>query len=287
MRFDGFITDIAVESAENVGLLEACKVQELDFGITKRSLNVKTKEMAKAVGRSIGAYTTFDCDKTIYSDPRSAKAIEAYLAQTIKRTIGVKNRSNPTLVVGLGNGNIAADSLGERVFDKIEVSSKDITKSATKPPVCAISTSVLGKTGIETAKLITGVVKEISPSFVLLVDSLATSVPRRVGLSFQLTTAGIAPGSGIVGDKEKIDSDVLGVPLLSIGVPTLLALNTLTYNLFKDYLNNLKMQIDEYAFRSLLSDKAMSNMVVAPKDVDVCVENAANVIASAINSALK
>lgn len=287
MSGERFVTDIAVESAQNLGLSEACKVQELDFGITKRSLAIKTKEMSKRLGRSIGSYTTYDCDKTVYSDERAKRAIESYLAQTIKRTIGVGNRSKTILVACLGNGNVAADSLGDKVFDKIEVSSVEIAKQNDKPRVLAISTSVFGKTGIETAKLIVGVVKETRPSFVLLVDSLATSVPWRVGLSFQLTTAGIAPGSGVGGDKQKIDSDVLGVPVFAIGVPMLLSLNTLTYSLLKEYLDEKKIQVDEYAFRNLLADKNMSNMVVAPKDVDVLSQNAANIVSDAINSALK
>lgn len=277
---------MAVETAENLGLNEYCKSQELEFGIVKRSLKITTKELSDRLCRAVGDYTTFDCERSIYLSSRPAKAIETYLAQTIKRFIGAKSRTHPVLVACLGNGNIAADSLGKKVFDKLEVTSDKLQKPANKPPVCAISTSVLGKTGIQTSRFIKGVVKEIEPCFAVLIDSLATSVPKRVGVSFQLSTAGITPGSGVGGDKERIDSSVLGVPVLSIGVPMLLSLNTLTYGLFKDFFKLVDAPLDEYAFRSMLADRNMSNLVVAPKDVDVYAENASVLLSNALNLSL-
>lgn len=277
---------MAIESAENLNMTDSSKNVDVGFDIVKRFLNIKTKDMTNRIGKPMGIYITFDCPHTIYSSSRGAKAIEDNLSATIKNLVGTVKKSSPILVACLGNGQISADSLGQKVFDKLEITRKKDAQQAYKQSVCALSTSVLGKTGIESAEIISAVVKEIKPSFVLLVDSLATSVPKRVGLSFQLSTAGITPGSGVGGDKERIDKTVLGVPVLSIGVPTLLALNTLVYGLFKDYAEKFGRGLDEYAFRSLLAEKKMSNMVVAPKDVDALAEKASVIISNAINLAL-
>ena len=282
---ENFITDIAFESAESASLLGRCEQEILSFGISKKSLNIKTKEMSERTNKPLGMYVSFDCDKRIYSHPRVAKAIESHICETLTHLIGVRPKSKPVLIACLGNGNITSDSLGDRVFDKLNIGVDKNAQNGDKQPVLAISTSVFGKTGIQSAQIVRAVCKEISPSCVLLVDSLATSAPKRVGLSFQLSTAGITPGSGVCGGKERIDKSVLGVPTVSIGVPTLLSLGTMMHSVFSDYMQMIGGELDEYKYRELLSSKMLSNMVVAPKDVDVYVENASVIIANAINSA--
>lgn len=285
MRYDDFITDVAVESAENVNLSGALTSESVGFGIEKRVLNVKTKAMAERVGKPMGAYVNFDCDGKVYSNLRAAKAIETNIACSLKNMLG-NSASGTVLVACLGNGNIAADSLGEKVFDKLTITRKKNANQGVKKCICALSTSVLGKTGIESAEIICAVVGQIKPSCVIAIDSLATSVPRRVGLSFQLTSAGITPGSGVGGDKARIDKSVLGVPVVAIGVPTLLSLGTFLYSTMKDYSQIANCEIDEYKFRSVLAERLVSNLVVAPKDIDVYVENASVVVSNAINLAL-
>ena len=285
MRDEIFVTDIALESAENVNLSAELTRENVGFGIEKRCLNVKTKEMAERVGKPMGVYVNFDCDGKIYSNLRAAKAIETNLANSLRNMLGNK-MAGTTLIACLGNGNIAADSLGEKVFDKLTITRKKNANLGVKRCVCAVSTSVLGKTGIESAELISAVCKQVKPSCVIAVDSLATSSPRRVGLSFQLTSAGITPGSGVGGDKARIDKSVLGVPVVAVGVPTLLSLGTFLYATMKDYSNAANHELDEYKFRSVLAERLVSNLVVAPKDIDVYVENASVVISNALNLAL-
>ncbi len=282
---ENFITDIAIESAESAKLNDRCEQEILSFGISKKCLNIKTKEMSERTNKPLGMYVSFDCDRRIYTSPRVAKAIESHLCDTIRQLIGVRPKTKPVLIACLGNGNITSDSLGDRVFDKLAIEADKKAQNGDKPPVLAISTSVFGKTGIESARFVRAISKELSPSHVILVDSLATSAPKRVGLSFQLSTAGITPGSGVYGGKERIDKSVLGVPTVSIGVPTLLALGTMMHGVFLDYMQMIGGELDEYKYRELLSSKMLSNMVVAPKDVDVYVENASVIIANAINSA--
>ncbi|MBO4554466.1 MAG: GPR endopeptidase [Clostridia bacterium] len=285
MNFDGFLDLSTFESAKSEGLADFVQAEEVGFGIVKRTLAVKTADDAKRTGKPIGKYLTYDCTDDVYSSLRAAKGIETMLTATIKGEIGLLAKGSAVLVVGLGNGKISADALGEKVFERVDVSDANNANCTRKRSVFAVSTGVFAKTGVQSARIVLALVRELKPSFVVLVDSLATSSINRVGKSFQLSTAGITPGKGVGEKNESISKALLGVPVLSIGVPTLLTLPTTIYGVTKDYLASKDMTIDEYAFRSLLATRKISDMVVAPKNIDVLVEGAATIISNALNLA--
>ena len=156
------------------------------------------------------------------------------------------------LVAGLGNRLIVSDSLGTRCVEKLHVT-RDLNASSLQS-VCALSTGVSGMTGMQYAEIISGVVSKIKPCAVILVDSLATSMAKRLGRSFQISSAGIAPGSGVGLDKERIDKSTLGVPAISIGVPMMLALRTAIYSFIKDYASKQDGAIDEFSLRERLKE---------------------------------
>lgn len=285
MNFDGFSQYAAFESAKSEGLADFVQAEEVGFGIVKRTLTVKTTSDSERTGKPIGVYTTYDCTEDVYSSLRAAKCIETVLTATIKNAMGLVPKSNAVLVVGLGNGKISADSLGEKVFDRMDVRDAQKANMSRKRTVFALSTSVFAKTGVQSARVVLALANELKPAFVVLVDSLATSSIGRVGKSFQLSTAGITPGKGVGEKNESITKSLLGVPVLSIGVPTLLTLSTTIYGVTKEYLASKDAAIDEYAFRNLLASKKISDMVVAPKNVDVLTDGAATIIANALNLA--
>ena len=285
MNFEGFIGYSPLESDQIASLKDVATEEEMGFGIVKRRLAVKNAEDAGRYGKRIGVYTTYDCTDEVYTSIRAARVIENVLVSTVKSFVGY-TKSSAVLVVGLGNGKIAADSLGQKVFDRIEISGEKSEKCSRKHMVCAISTSVFGKTGIESARLVFAVVRELKPKCVLLVDSLATNSAKRVGKSFQLSTAGLSPGGGVGKNSERIDKDLLGVPVLSIGVPTLITLSSVICGAIKDYSVKKGCEVDEYLIRSTLMDKDLSAMVVAPKNVDAMVDNASVIVSNAINLAL-
>ena len=249
MNFEGFIGYSPLESDQIASLKDVATEEEIGFGIVKRRLAVKNAEDAGRYGKRIGVYTTYDCTDEVYTSMRAARVIE-------------------------------------NVFDRIEMSGEKSEKCSRKHMVCAISTSVFGKTGIESARLVFAVVRELKPKCVLLVDSLATSSAKRVGKSFQLSTAGLSPGGGVGKNSERIDKDLLGVPVLSIGVPTLITLSSVICGAIKDYSVKKGCEVDEYLIRSTLMDKDLSAMVVAPKNVDAVVDNASVIVSNAINLAL-
>lgn len=279
----GFITDIALESAEATGFGQSVEGIELSYGIVKRTLRVKTQEESKRIGRERGVYITYDCKSNVFTNRNASNFLTRQIARSLAELIGILKKSTPVLVVGLGNRHIVADSLGQRSVEGVKVTR--FIQSGKKQSVCAFATGVLGMTGIQSAELVAGAVEKIKPSCVILIDSLATGSVSRLGKSFQISSCGISPGSGVGQDKERIDKSVLSVPTFSIGVPLLLSLRTGIYAFVKDFAKEENLQISEYNLRKKLADCALSDLIVAPRDIDFAVNVASNIVASAINVA--
>ncbi|MDE7372993.1 MAG: GPR endopeptidase [Clostridia bacterium] len=282
MKYGEFISDMAIEVAEANGLGELSKRTELGHGIVQHYLNIKSVELAKQVGRDKGVYITFDCKRSIYDSERALKALATYISTAVSGLIGTVRKSTPILVIGLGNGGVIADALGQRVVDGVEVT-KEYPTSLVKQCVYAMTTGVFGTTGMQSADIAGAVTDKVKPSTVILIDSLATGTVSRLGTSFQISTAGISPGGGVGQDKQRIDKSVLGVPVIAIGVPLMLSMRTAMYGIVKDYLTKVGGDIDEFKLRSELAEKNLSNLVVSPKEIDYLVDASAGVIATALN----
>ena len=282
MKNSDFVTDMAVEAAEASGLSELSKNTELSYGIVQRYLNVKSTELKERIGRERGVYITYDCPRSVFDTERAMRALTNYISTAISGLIGTVRKSTPVLVIGLGNGGIIADALGERTVDGVNVT-KQYLQSYSKQRVCAMTTGVFGTTGMQSADIASAITDKIKPCAVILVDSLATSSISRVGTSFQISTAGIAPGGGVGQDKERIDRSVLGVPTIAIGVPLMLSMRTAIYNFVKEYSEKSGSGVDEYRLRVELVEKNLSNLVVAPKEIDYYVNTAALIISGALN----
>lgn len=281
-----FVTDMAIESADALGLDKNIDCVQLLYDIQKRTLRVKTENDSKRIGRERGVYITFDCTKCVFSNATAAKYLTRQIAQSLLELVGMLKKTSPVLVVGLGNRHIVADSLGQRSVEKIKVT-RYVRAGLQKQSVCAFSTGVLGMTGIQSSELVAGAVGKIKPSCVILIDSLATGAVSRLGKSFQISSCGISPGSGVGQDKERIDKSLLSVPTFSIGVPLLLSLRTGIYAFVKEFAKDENMQINEYALRQKLADSLLSDLIVAPRDIDLAVNVASNIVSGAINDAFK
>lgn len=278
-----FITDIAVEAAEQSKIATLSQSREIGDGIIERVLNVKNNEQSRQIGREKGVYITYDCQAGGLESQRVCASLTANIAHAARRLLGNLRRNSPVLVIGLGNADIIADALGERTVKGIRVTN-DLDASF-RQSVCAFSTGVPDATGIATAELAAAITDRIKPSAVILVDSLATGNVSRVGASFQLSTAGITPGSGVGQDKSRLDRSVLGVPVLAIGVPLMVSLKTAVYAVVSDYCNAIGADVNDFKLRAMLSERHLSKLVVAPKDIDAIVTLSASVISSALNRA--
>ena len=277
------VTDMALESADGVDLSNYATQKKLSYGIEKRIVNIKSVELAKIIGKDRGVYITLDCKRSVLEGKTTMNYLSACISDCVRELVGILKKSSPILVVGLGNRNIVSDALGDKVVSQINVARAHDTTAKAK--LCAISPGVLGTTGMQTSKIVSAIADKINPSVVILIDALATSCAKRLGCSFQISNSGISPGSGVGQEKERIDKSILGVPTICIGVPMMLSLRTSIYAFLKDYLQDEKIDINEFSLRQKMSEESLSNLVVAPKDVDYLVSLCSKTIANALNGA--
>ena len=286
VRKSDIVTDMAQDALERSSLTSLAKEKELMCGIVRRSVVLRDAALAKKLGRERGTYVTYDCPSSALSSERGIKALERYISETLVELLGVQGRRDGVLVVGLGNDEVTADSLGGKTVKLLDVSPpSEAERERVKTRLFAFATGVESATGMRSADAVAGICSALSPSAVIVVDSLATAVVGRIGASFQLTTAGISPGSGVGGDKPRIDRGVLGVPVVAVGVPTVLSMRTVLADFAGEYTTALGCAKDEFKLRSVMAERKLSSLVVAPKEVGYYVESAAAIVAGAINRA--
>lgn len=283
MQKDYFISDMALEGATSADLGKYSIQKLLSYSIKRQTVLIKNAFESKEVGLQRGKYIIYDCPRAIFDDENGMKYLSEHLVRSIQEIMGVLPRSKPILTIGLGNRNIVADSLGEKVVEGVRVDC-DVKNNGKFSKYCAMSPGVLGTTGIESIEIVEAIVKKINPCGVILVDALATSNAKRLCSCFQISSNGIRPGSGVGQDKRRIDRSVLGVATISIGVPTMLSLSTSIYAFMEEYLREVNGEINEYVLRKKMSETALSTLVVSPKDIDVKVNLCAKIISDAINS---
>lgn len=257
-------TDLALECYESLTKteLEGVAVEESD-GIT--TVKVLNDFGAKAIGKPIGSYVTLQVKSFVSNTDIFDGRLDAF-SKVLSSLIPKSAKS--VLVAGLGNINITADALGpktnsyvlstRRIFDDLKQSSG----FADMFPVATITTGVLGETGIETAEIIKGVVSQIHPSYVIAVDALSASSTDRLGTTVQFSDTGISPGSGVGNHRFEISKSTLGVPVISIGIPTVVSTST-------------------------ISGDANDTAFVTPREIDRITEQGAKLIGMGINTCLQ
>lgn len=247
--------------------------------ITK--IKIKTQKASERIQRDIGEYITIEVPSFsdwVLTDDNYIDVI----AKNIEKLLTKKDGT--TLVVGLGNLDITPDALGIRTIDKVlatrHISDEVIRVSGlgSLSKVATFCASVLGKTGIETAEIIKGIVDTIKPTTVIVVDALACSDIKRLGSTIQISNTGIAPGGGVNNKRKEINKKFLGVDVISIGVPTVVDAVTLAEEVVG---NEGKEEIPKE------NVEHMKYMMVTPKEIDLLVSRSSNVLALSINKALQ
>ena len=187
------------------------------------------------------------------------------------------------LVAGLGNREITADSIGPKTVDRLTVTrhirehDEALFNSYFRVPLCAIAPGVLGQTGIETAELVGGVAKTARPDLILAVDALAARATERLGATVQISDSGIFPGSGIGNRRSEISMRTLGVPVIAIGVPTVVNSATLVYDALQ---SAGYTEVDDRMERVLHEGESF---FVSPRQSDRISESVADMLADAID----
>lgn len=271
-------TDIALERHE---LLKDNKCEGVEFNQEKNekavitTIEILDENGEKALGKPKGKYITIDLPEFSHESELLDSRLTA-ISQTIKDLL--PPNAQTVLVAGLGNESITPDALGplcaKQIFATRHIE-KDMQKTLELPslrPVATVSTGVLGQTGIETAEYIKGIAEFIKPDAVIVIDALASRKISNLGKTVQLSNTGITPGAGVGNYRKAIDKSTLGVPVISMGVPTVVDGRTIVHDLTENK-ENISSEADE--------------IMVTPRDIDTVIERAAKLLALSINYALQ
>lgn len=308
-----FRTDLAserrdlYEKANNLkNGIEGIESQKEDVNekIKIERVQILNEKGEKAIRKPIGTYVTIDVkDLKIATEEEMEKAGEVLtkeLKSIVDKHVGSQDE---VLVVGLGNIYVTPDSLGPKVINEIEVTRHIINympqyvKEGTRK-ISAISPGVLGTTGIETVEILKGIVENIHPKLIIVIDALASRSIERISSSVQISDTGIVPGAGVGNKRSEISIKSLGIPVIAIGIPTCVETAVLvndSLNLFieklqdeaksNDYLNSIKDENNYEEIKQILMPRDY-NLIVTPKEIDGLIENIKDIVAMGINNSL-
>ncbi|WP_449537039.1 GPR endopeptidase [Ferdinandcohnia sp. Marseille-Q9671] len=299
-----------------------------------------TEEGANAVGKKKGNYLTLEVQGIRQKDSELQKKVQEVFAKEFSQFLSNLNigKDASCLVVGLGNWNVTPDALGPMAVENLVITRHlfQLQPESVQEgfrPVSAIAPGVMGLTGIETSDIIYGVIEKSKPDFVIAIDALAARSVTRVNSTIQISDTGIHPGSGVGNKRKELSQDSLGIPVIAIGIPTVVDAVSITSDAIDFILKHFGRELREgdkpsralvpagmsFGEKRVLTDDDLPeeqerntflgivgtlpedekrklihevlsplghNLMVTPKEVDVFIEDMANVIAGGLNAAL-
>lgn len=309
-------TDLAMEQKErfendNVEvqgvILEEDYNEEKEIRIT--TVRIDTENGAKIMKKPVGTYVTLEApdlsvpDEEYHSEV--AMELAAVLRGFLQRIIRIENKDYSALVVGLGNRKVTPDALGPNVVDNLNITRhvvKEYGKYAMGEEdvrlISAIVPGVMGQTGMESVEIIRGIVKETRPDIIIAIDALAARSSKRLNRTIQITDTGINPGSGVGNHRNAITKDTVGVPVVAIGVPTVVDAATIVNDTMENLLLALEtsetlkgvgvvMQgysaTEKYELVKELISPNLNGLFVTPKDIDETVKSISYTLSEALN----
>jgi spore protease len=306
-------TDLAVElqeiyKSESKGNTRGVEITEVDEGNIKvTKVDILDELGEKNMGKPIGTYITIDMPSFTHYDGETMDEVSKVMAKSLSGIIKLQD-SMTALVVGLGNWNVTPDALGPKVVSKLMITRhlKELVPDSIDEgirPVCALAPGVLGLTGIETGEIVKGIVERIKPDIIICIDALASRKLERVNRTIQIGNTGISPGAGVGNKRMEISQKSLGVPVIAIGVPTVVDAATMANDtidiLLDEMINqstkggefyNMLKTIDKNEKAKLIGELLkpyVGNLVVTPKEVDTVIDSVSKIIANGINIAMQ
>ena len=317
-KYLSFRTDMADERVDtykrvnNLTKVDGIKVESnTKDGVITTVVDVLNENGQKAVSKKIGRYITMEVQDINYLDENGKENVQNIIATQLKALIG-DDKNKSIFIVGLGNIAVTPDALGPKVVKQIDITrhllnyAKELVSENTRA-VSAISPGVLGTTGIETSEIVTSIVEKIKPDMLIVIDSLASGSIHRIGNTIQISNTGITPGEGVRNKREGINEETLGIPVIAMGVPTVVDMATITNEAIDKMIENAKDELNNYsndknksnilnAFSALEQDTRYDmianllntqNYIVTPKEIDDVITSVSDLIASGINMALQ
>ena len=307
-----FRTDLAVERSniyrkvnnlENIDGIET-EEKEVNDKIKVTRVKITNENGEQAIGKPKGVYVTIDLSELKVAQDEdidnSAKTLTEELRQIIDNHVG---KQDDILVVGLGNIYVTPDALGPKVINEIDVT-RHIIKYVPEcidpntRPVTAVAPGVLGTTGIETLEILKGIVDNVKPKLLIVIDALASRSIDRISSTIQISDTGIVPGAGVGNTRKEISQNTLGVPVIALGIPTVVESAVLVNDCLDIFIQKLQNEAKSNVFLNQLKEQdnyenikdALNpqdyNMIVTPKEIDELIENMKDVVARGINYAL-
>lgn len=304
-------TDLALEAKErfesdNVEVqgvvLEERNIEDLELKIT--TVKILTEKGAKVMGKAVGTYITIEAPNMSDPDEEYHREISEVIARELESLLPKKEELS-ILVVGLGNRLVTPDALGPNVVDNLCVT-RHIVKEYGKYAmgkdkvhlVSAIVPGVMAQTGMETVEIINGIVRETEPDCVLVVDALAARSTKRLSRTIQIADTGIHPGSGVGNHRRGINQETVGIPVIGIGVPTVVDAATIVNDTMENFITAMEASetlkpvgevlgsynaAEKYELIKELIAPHLNGMFVTPKNVDETVKRISYTISESLN----
>ena len=307
-------TDLAMEQKERFEsdhvevsgvVLEEEYDEEKEIKIT--TVRIETENGAKTMGKPVGTYLTLEAPNMAASDEGYHREISETLVGFLEKYMkdGKAGKEYSVLVVGLGNREVTPDALGPYVVDQLNITRHivqeygryAVDKNGNRI-VSAIVPGVMAQTGMETAEIVQGIVKETHPDMIIVIDALAARSTRRLNRTIQISDAGIHPGAGVGNHRSEITKDTMGVPVLAIGVPTVVDAATIVNDTMENFIAALETSetlkgvgvvlqgynsAEKYELVKELIAPHLNGMFVTPKDIDDTVRRISYTISEALN----
>lgn len=304
-------TDLALEAKErfesdNVEIqgviLEESYNKELE--VKTIVVRVTTEKGAKTMGKPVGTYITIEVPNLIDPDEGYHQEISSLLSQEIKKLLPKKEPLS-ILVVGLGNRNITPDALGPQVIENLHITRHIINEYGRYAMddekihvISALIPGVMAQTGMESLEIIKGVISETAPDCIIAVDALAARSTKRLSRTIQIADTGIHPGSGVGNHRRGLNYDTLGIPVIGIGVPTVVDAATIVNDTMENFILAMESSealkgvgeilhsynaTEKYELIRELISPHLNGMFVTPKNVDETIKRISFTVSESIN----
>ena len=309
-------TDLAMEQKERFEsdhvevsgvVLEEEYDEEKEIKIT--TVRIETENGAKAMGKPVGTYLTLEAPNMAAADEgyhrEISETLAGFLEKYMKDTEENQEKGYSVLVVGLGNREVTPDALGPYVVDQLNVTRHIVQEygryavgKGGSRIVSAIVPGVMEQTGMESAEIIRGIVNETTPDLIMVIDALAARSTKRLNRTIQISDAGIYPGAGVGNHRSEITKDTMGIPVIAIGVPTVVDAATIVNDTMENFITALETSetlkgvgvvlqgynsAEKYELVKELIAPHLNGMFVTPKDIDDTVRRISYTISEAMN----
>ena len=267
-----------------------------DTDIKEVRIVVENEQGAMQLGKPVGTYITLESEQLRRADEEFHKPMMEVLARHLRQFVGNKKR---IMVAGLGNREVTPDALGPFVIDNLYVTRHLLKEGiiSHSAEISAIAPGVMAQTGMEAVTVLKALIDEIKPELLIVIDALAARESDRLNKTIQLADTGITPGSGVGNHRNAINEESVGIPVLAIGVPTVIAVPTIVNDAMdilvdaigKQSAKNVLKKFNEeerYQLACEMVTPYLEDMFVTPKDIDEAVKRISYTISEAINQAV-